>query len=76
MNGRFKRDFKLLRNRVFNKNVPYVYQDFRISAALINCFQEPYANSPYLEYFIEIINQNIERPNQLADYVQEHNINQ
>ena len=38
INGRFKRDFKLFRNKIFNKNVPYVFEDFKIAAALINYF--------------------------------------
>lgn len=75
INGRFKRDFKLFRNRVFNKNVPHIFDDFRIAAALINCFQEPYLDSPYLSDFINIIDENIERPNLLAEYVERFNIN-
>ncbi|KAJ8711927.1 hypothetical protein PYW08_008881 [Mythimna loreyi] len=75
INGRFKRDFKIFRNRVFNKNVPHIFEDFRIAAALINYFQDPYGDSPYTEDFIEIINRNIQRPNLLAEYVEENNLN-
>lgn len=75
VNGRFKRDFKIFRNRIFNKNVPYVFEDFKIAAALINCFQEPYGDSPYTEDFIETINRNIQRPNRLAEHVAENNLN-
>lgn len=75
INGRFKRDFNIFRNRVFNKNVPYVFNDFKIAAALINHFQEPYGDSPYTEDFIETINLNIQRPNRLAEYVAENNMN-
>ncbi|XP_045766375.1 uncharacterized protein LOC123868072 isoform X1 [Maniola jurtina] len=75
INGRFKRDFKIFKNRVFNKHVPHIFEDFKIAAALINYFQEPYGDSPYTEDFIEIINQNIQRPNRLFEYVEENNLN-
>lgn len=75
INGRFKRDFRIFRNRVFNKHVPHIFEDFKIAAALINYFQEPYEDSPYTEHFIEIINRNIQRPNWLARYVEENNLN-
>ncbi|CAG5038929.1 unnamed protein product [Parnassius apollo] len=72
INGRFKRDFKIFRNRVFNKHVPHIFEDFRFAAAY---FQDPYEDSPYTEDFIEIINRNIQRPNRLAEYVEENNLN-
>lgn len=75
INGRFKRDFKLFRNRIFNKNVPFICEDFKIAAALINFFQEPYADSLYLLDFIDSINRNMGRPNLLAEYVLQNNLN-
>lgn len=75
INGRFKRDFKIFRNRVFNLHVPFIFTDFRIAAAIINRFQEPYSDSVYVHEFINLINENINRPNLLADYVIAHNLN-
>ncbi|XP_041983230.1 uncharacterized protein LOC121736207 [Aricia agestis] len=75
INGRFKRDFKMFRYRVFNTALPTVMMDYRIAAALINAFQQPYEDSQYTEQFIETINRNMNRPNLLADYVVERNLN-
>lgn len=75
INGRFKRDFKLFRNRIFNRHVPQVFTDFKIAAAIINCFQEPYTDNPYTNDFIDIINANMNRPNLLAEYVDRNNLN-
>lgn len=36
INGRFKRDFRILRSTYFNKSVKNAMLDFRIAAALIN----------------------------------------
>lgn len=75
INGRFKRDYKIFRQRVFNNTVPHIFEDFKIAAALINRFQEPYADSAYVNDFINIINENMNRPNLLADYVITNNVN-
>lgn len=75
INGRFKRDFKIFRNTYFNKSAPFAMTDFRIAAALINAFQEPYADSQYSDEFINIVNTNMHKPNLLADYVEQHNMN-
>lgn len=49
--------------------------DFRITAALINATRRPYEDSIYAEQFINIINENINRRNELVEYVSEHNLN-
>ncbi|CAH2088674.1 unnamed protein product [Euphydryas editha] len=49
-------------------------KDFKIAAAIINCFQEPYEDSRYTNQFIDIIN-NVNNHNHLCDYVLEHNLN-
>ncbi|KAJ8720682.1 hypothetical protein PYW08_006147 [Mythimna loreyi] len=72
INGRFKRDFKIFRYRVFNRALPSTMTDYKIAAALINAFQEPYEDS---QQFVDIINRNMHKPNLLADYVIEHNLN-
>lgn len=75
INVRFKHDFKLFSNRVFNLHVPHVFKDFKIAAAIMNCFQDPYTDSPYTNAFIDIININIGRPNLLAEYVDNNHLN-
>ena len=47
INGRFKRDFKIFRYRVFNRALPSTMTDYKIAAVLINAFQEPYDDSQY-----------------------------
>ncbi|CAH2109131.1 unnamed protein product [Euphydryas editha] len=74
INGRFKRDFKIFRHKVFNRTLPNTMKDFKIAAAIINCFQEPYEDSRYTNQFIDIIN-NVNNHNHLCDYVLEHNLN-
>jgi hypothetical protein len=49
--------------------------DFRITSAIINATRQPYEDSIYAEQFIIIINENINRDNELAEYVREHNLN-
>lgn len=75
INGRFKRDFKIFRHRSFNRASRNTFNDFKIAGALINCFQEPYADSQYTNEFIEAIRVNLHKPNLLADYVIQRNLN-
>ncbi|CAG4949052.1 unnamed protein product [Colias eurytheme] len=75
INGRFKRDFKILRQEYFNKALPHMFEDVRIAAALINVFKEPVANKPHASQIISIIHERIHQPNCLGDYVVENNIN-
>lgn len=49
--------------------------DFRITVALINATRSPYEDSRYAGQFINIVNKNINRENELAHYVQENNLN-
>ncbi|XP_045457339.1 uncharacterized protein LOC123667489 [Melitaea cinxia] len=75
MNSRFKKDFKIFRHTYFNVSLPNMMVDFRITAALINATRRPYEDSIFAEQFINIINENINRRNELAEYVREHNLN-
>lgn len=75
INGRFKKDFKIFRHVYFNVSLPNMMTDFRIAAAVINATRHPYEDSRYAEQFINIINENINRENELAEYVREHNLN-
>lgn len=75
INGRIKRDFKIFREKYFNRALPDMFADFRIAAALINTFQQPYEDSQYAASFIQLIDEKINKPNLLADYVEENSLN-
>ncbi|XP_045504033.1 uncharacterized protein LOC123700757 [Colias croceus] len=75
INGRFKKYFKIFRHVYFNVSLPNMMTDFRITAAIINATRRPYEDSIYAEQFITIINENINRENELAEYVRQHNFN-
>lgn len=75
MNGRFKKDYKLFRHTYFNVSLPNMMTDFRITAAIINATRRPYADSIYAQQFIDIINGNINRRNEVVEYVSGHNLN-
>ncbi|XP_063383693.1 uncharacterized protein LOC134669975 [Cydia fagiglandana] len=75
INGRLKRDFKLLRQEYCNRALPKSFNDVRIAAALTNVFKEPLGDSPYANEIIEIIDERREIPNLLGNYVVEQNIN-
>lgn len=75
VNGKFKRDFKLFRHRMFNNNITTIFSDYKIAAALINCYQDTYEDSAYSNDFIQSINRNLHKLNLLAVYVHENNLN-
>lgn len=49
--------------------------DFRICAAIINANQTPYENNVRAQEYINIINENMNTENTLADYVISNNLN-
>lgn len=53
VNGRFKRDFKLFRQRYFNTAATHLMVDFRIAGALINKFHPVLQDSPKVENIIQ-----------------------
>lgn len=75
VNGRFKRDFKLFRQKYFNNALPHMFADFRIAAAIINRFHIPIDDSEYAEAFITEINQRLHTPTILYDYVERKRLN-
>lgn len=75
INGCFKKDFKYFRHVLYNITLPHTKDDFRITAAIINATRKPYEDSEYADQFIRIINENINRENELAEYVQVNNLN-
>ncbi|GBP34211.1 hypothetical protein EVAR_30764_1 [Eumeta japonica] len=75
VNGKFKNSFKIFRDKMFKNTLTKTFTDFKIAAALINCFQKPYEDSRYTDDFIASINRNIHKTNLLAAYVLENNLN-
>lgn len=73
--GRIKRDFKLLRQEYFNVALKHLFPNFRIAAALLNAFHVPVHDSIYADRFVEIINQRMNMPNNLAEYITASNMN-
>lgn len=66
----------MFRHRTFNRDLPHIFDDFKIAGAITNCFQQPFDDSQYTEGFIETINRNVHKPNLLADFVEQNNLNQ
>lgn len=75
INGRFKKDFKIFRHVYFNVALTNMMTDFKITAALINATHRPYRDNAHAAQFINIIDENINRENELADYVIRNNLN-
>lgn len=75
VNGRFKRDFKLLRQKYFNKTLPNMFVDFRIAAAMLNHFHIPITDNIHVESFLNIIETKIDTPNILYTYVERKRLN-
>lgn len=49
--------------------------DFRIAGALLNTFRGPLQNNPHANNIVEIIEDRMNVPNRLGDYVVDCNIN-
>ncbi|CAK1590054.1 unnamed protein product [Parnassius mnemosyne] len=75
VNGRFKRDFRLLRNVYNNRALPSMFDYFKIAAAMINRFHVLIEDNPNAAAILEIIHQRINMQNRLADLVIRHNYN-
>lgn len=75
INGRFKKDFKIFRHVYFNVAMRNMMVDFKITAAIINATRHPYEDHMYAEQFIRIINERMNEPNEMAEYVINHNLN-
>lgn len=75
VNGRFKRDFKIFRQRFFNLASPHLMEDFRIAAALINKYHILLEDSPNAGEIIERVERFMEQPNYLGTFVRENNLN-
>lgn len=75
VNGRFKRDFKLFRNKYFNIYTRNLMPDFRIAAAILNNFHPTITDHPDAELILNRALSRLERPNILADSVIMERIN-
>uniref|UniRef100_A0A2H1VI07 SFRICE_033666 n=1 Tax=Spodoptera frugiperda TaxID=7108 RepID=A0A2H1VI07_SPOFR len=75
VNGRFKRDFKLFRQRFFNFATPHLMEDFKIAAAWINKYHIPIEDSPNSDEIIQRVVRFMDQPNSLGIFVRENNLN-
>ncbi|KAF9409263.1 hypothetical protein HW555_011298, partial [Spodoptera exigua] len=75
VNGRFKRDFRLLRNIYINRTLYYMFEFFKIAAALINVYHRLIGDNIHEQTFLNIINERLTLTNILADIVIRHNYN-
>lgn len=75
INGRFKRDFRLLRNMYINLSLEHMIDYFRIAAALLNAYHRIIEDNARAATFLEIINVRITFPNSLAELVLRYNYN-
>lgn len=75
VNGRFKRDFKLLRNDFSNNAATHLITDFRIAGAIINAFHVSIIDRPDASLLLERALQKLHQPNMLADFIIQNNVN-
>lgn len=75
VNGRFKRDFRLLRNIYHNVSLPNMGDYFKIAAALINAYHVLIEDSQYADDFLNIIRERFNIPNKLYEIVRIYNYN-
>lgn len=75
VNGRFKRDFKLLRQEYCNKYSKNLMHDFEVAAALINRFHPVLVDREDAREIVSVIQERIFEENYLADFVELHNLN-
>lgn len=75
VNGRIKRDFKLLRQDYFNRALSHMMDDFRIACALTNKFHPLIENKPEHTEYLEIAKTRIHLQNHLGDFIINENIN-
>ncbi|CAH2088630.1 unnamed protein product [Euphydryas editha] len=75
VNGRFKRDFKLFRQRFFHIASPHLMEDFKIAAAIINKYHILIDDSPNCSEIIQRVERFMDQPNHLSIFVRENNLN-
>ncbi|RVE52856.1 hypothetical protein evm_002513 [Chilo suppressalis] len=75
VNGRFKRDFKIFRNKYFNIGSKNLMDDFKIAGAIINQFHPVLTDRPDAQSILERATQQMYVQNYLADHVIMHQLN-
>lgn len=75
INGKFKRDYKLLRQTYFNNTCRNVMTDFRIAAALVNVFHKLITDRTDAPAILSQIRARMDVPNQLCDFIEDYNVN-
>ncbi|XP_028038214.1 uncharacterized protein LOC114248965 [Bombyx mandarina] len=75
VNGRFKRDFKLLRQNYFNVASTSFMKDFEVAASLLNKFHPPIVDRADAGEIILQINRYMNTENELADFIIRNNYN-
>ncbi|CAK1583783.1 unnamed protein product [Parnassius mnemosyne] len=75
VNGRFKRDFKLLRQNYSNTTAKKFMLDFEVAAALLNAFHPPIVDRVDAGEIIQQINMFMNTENELAHYIIRNNYN-
>lgn len=75
VNGRFKRDFKLLRQNYFNVASKSFMKDFEVAAALLNKFHPPIVDRADAVEIINEIDRHMNTENELADFIIRNNYN-
>lgn len=75
VNGIFKTAFKIFRQNFFNRASKHLMIDFSVAGALINKFHIKITDREDAAQILEIVTQNMERNNDLSDYVRENNLN-
>lgn len=75
VNGRFKRDFKLFRQRYFNNASKHLMVDFRIAGALLNKFHPVLTDSPNAENIIQRALRYMDEPNHLGQFIIDYTVN-
>ncbi|CAK1598067.1 unnamed protein product [Parnassius mnemosyne] len=75
VNGRFKRDFKLLRQEYFNKTSKHLMADFKVAATLLNNFHSLLVDRDDAREIVSVIQEKLFTENTLADFIEIHNLN-
>ncbi|KOB71318.1 Vacuolar protein sorting-associated protein 13C [Operophtera brumata] len=75
VNGRLKRDFKILRQEYFNVAMRHMFTDVKIAAALTNTFHPVILNNYHAEQFIDIARERLNVDNHLANYIDTGRLN-
>lgn len=77
VNGRFKRDWKILRNKYFNIGSRNLIDDFKVAGAIpmINHFHPVLTDRPDDQSILERASQRMNLPNYLAEHVIRHQLN-